>query len=475
MKDLFLSYGFYIEEENENTAFIVSRREIGIDILMYIGACLGKTAEPREINSGKVDEYFKKVLFADESAACFLAREMGGHGASGTADSINIDFNDAPIIKLVNSILEEAVKTGASDIHIEPQENNVRCRMRIDGNLLPVLDFSSGFLDAVSGRVKYLAHLDMTRKNIPQDGKVRIHAGKSILDLRVSIIPARRGESIVIRILNRDYSFIDLAKIGFDSATEEKIRKIIRARSGLVLVTGPTGNGKSTTLYAMIKELNSNEVNILTVEDPVEYEIPGISQVEINTQQGLTFPRALRHFLRHDPDIIMVGEIRDEETARIAIQSSLTGHLVLSTLHTNDAVSAVTRLLDLGIEPYLISSSLRGVIAQRLVRRLCGHCREKIPPDRQYLELLKTAGMKSSRMYSEKGCSQCRSGYSGRLAVFEFLEITPSISAAIGAAQPEKAILQAAGSFRTIFTDILEKISNGETSFSEAQKIIFGG
>ncbi|OHD57314.1 MAG: hypothetical protein A2096_17635 [Spirochaetes bacterium GWF1_41_5] len=207
----------------------------------------------------------------------------------------------------------------------------------------------------------------------------------------------------------------------------------------------------------------------------MEYEIPGISQVEINTQQGLTFPRALRHFLRHDPDIIMVGEIRDEETARIAIQSSLTGHLVLSTLHTNDAVSAVTRLLDLGIEPYLISSSLRGVIAQRLVRRLCGHCREKIPPDRQYLELLKTAGMKSSRMYSEKGCSQCRSGYSGRLAVFEFLEITPSISAAIGAAQPEKAILQAAGSFRTIFTDILEKISNGETSFSEAQKIIFGG
>ncbi|MFC1504348.1 GspE/PulE family protein [Spirochaetota bacterium] len=480
-ENLLLAYNFYILKEHDDSFDIIAKEELPIDVRDYIGNILGKKVYIKEINPKKVDAYFKKVIFSNKTKSSIITEGLSGAGRLGAHEKIEVNFNDATAVKLVNSILEEAVEKNASDIHIEPQEENMRTRYRIDGELKTTLTSPLEHFPAVSSRIKYLAKLDITQKLIPQDGKASVEIGGMFLDLRISTIPTKYGESVVVRILNREEEFIDLGKIGFNKETELKIRDLLKLKNGLVLLTGPTGSGKSTTLYSMLKILNKDTSNILTVEDPVEYEIPGINQVEINPLQGITFPSVLKHFLRHDPDIIMIGEIRDEETARIAIQSSLTGHLVLSTLHTNDTTSAITRLIDLGIEPFLISSSLRAVIAQRLVRKLCVKCRKKIKMKNTEKKLIKQFApkllqKKGASYYAGASCKECfGTGYRGRTAVFEYLHVNREVQDLIISENPEEHIRKhlVKSKFQSLAENVLEKLHDGITSFEEVEKILY--
>jgi type II secretion system protein E len=339
--------------------------------------------------------------------------------------------NDAPIIKLVNYILFQAVKMNASDIHIGPQEKEIRVRYRVDGIMHTIMTPPKRIQGALVSRIKIMANLNIAEKRQPQDGRIEIKVADRSFDIRVSVLPTKFGENIVMRLLYKDRGFTDLEKMGFRKTDKEKIEKIVARPNGIILVTGPTGSGKTTTLYSILSRLNTPKVNIITVEDPVEYQLAGISQVQVDAKVGLTFAAALRSILRQDPDIVMIGETRDQETAQIAIQAALTGHLVLSTLHTNSAPASITRLIDMGIEPFLISSSIVGVIAQRLVRKLCQSCKEAYHPTE---ELLKTIGMSKAKaqnitFYKPKGCDDCTSlGYKGRLPLFEVMLMSDEIS-----------------------------------------------
>lgn len=336
----------------------------------------------------------------------------------------NQDVNGAPIVRFVNSLIENAILSNASDIHIEPEENDVRIRYRIDGILYENMRVGIKTLSAVSSRVKIMANLNIAEKRLPQDGRVSYSFEDKNVDVRVSIVPTIYGEKLVMRILDKTNFIMLKDKLGLKQEDLEHFDNLIRKPYGIILVTGPTGSGKTTTLYTALSELNNSSKNIITLEDPVEYHLKGINQIQLNTKIGLTFANGLRAVLRQDPDIIMVGEIRDEETAEIAVQSALTGHLVLSTLHTNDAANSITRIMDMGIDPFLISSSLLGVIAQRLVRRICPYCRYKYKPDDRELRLIDEKNS-STFLYKGKGCDICNhSGYKGRIGLFEIMEIT---------------------------------------------------
>ena len=343
-----------------------------------------------------------------------------------------LDLSDeAPIIRLVNKLFYLAVKERASDIHIEPFERGLKVRFRIDGTLYERLSPPKVYHAPIVSRVKILASLNIAERRLPQDGRIRIKIAGKDVDIRVSLIPTAFGERLVLRILDRSNVLLSMSDLGMARNQLTLLRRSINTVNGIVLVTGPTGSGKTTTLYAAIEELNSSETNILTVEDPVEYQIPGIGQIPVNTKVGLTFATGLRSILRQDPDIIMVGEIRDLETAEIAIQASLTGHLVLSTLHTNDAASAVTRLVDMGVESFLVSATMRAVVAQRLVRRVCRNCRIQYNPSDDLLAEL-GAGKSESKggaFYRGAGCDHCsETGYRGRSAIYEIMTINESIS-----------------------------------------------
>jgi type IV pilus assembly protein PilB len=342
--------------------------------------------------------------------------------------------SQAPIVKLVNALILEALVKGASDIHIEPFEKELRVRYRIDGVLHVVAKYKPNIKDAVVARIKVLSGLDIAEKRLPQDGRMRARFKGRDIDFRVSTVPTVYGEKVVLRILDKGALKLDLSELGLEDREYNLIEKAIHSPYGMVLVTGPTGSGKTTTLYSSLLKVNKPEVNIMTVEDPVEYNLYGINQVQVNPEIGLTFARALRAFLRQDPDIIMVGEIRDTETAEIAIEAALTGHLVLSTLHTNDAPSTVTRLVDMGVEPFLVSSSVILVVAQRLARRICPYCKEPyVYPE----EVLKEVGftdeeIKGLKTYRGKGCEKCDyTGYKGRVALYEVMEVVPEIRDAI--------------------------------------------
>src|SRR5215217_5250215 len=322
---------------------------------------------------------------------------------------------DSPVIKLVNYCIYTAVKEGASDIHIEPGENMLRVRYRVDGRLTEKLRPPFQMHAAVTSRIKIMAGMDISERRLPQDGGIHVMMDKRPIDLRVSTMPGKNGEKVVIRVIDNDKASVNLEKLGFGYETLKQWRKLIALPNGILLVTGPTGSGKSTTLYACLQEMNADDVNICTVEDPVEYALGGVNQFQINEKAGFTFPTALRSLLRQDPDIMMVGEIRDGETARLATQAALTGHLVLSTLHTNDAPGAVTRLYNLGIEPYLVGASISGVLAQRLVRKLCQACKEPYEPSPNEKRQLERFTESVDTLYKPKGCQRCRNlGYSGR-------------------------------------------------------------
>lgn len=378
---------------------------------------------------------------------------------------------EAPIIKLINSLLFQAVKDRASDIHIEPYEKDVEVRFRVDGVLYPVLTPPKSIQEALASRVKIMAGLDIAEKRLPQDGKIRLLvAGKDIY-VRVSVIPTSHGERIVLRLLDRKADIIRLEKIGLAPEQVSSVNSILSRNSGIILVTGPTGSGKTTTLYSAISAINSTARNIITVEDPIEYQLKGIGQVHVNSKIGLTFASGLRSILRQDPDVIMIGEIRDKETAEIAIQASLTGHLVLSTLHTNDTATAVTRLVDMGIEPFLVASSLAAIVAQRLVRVLCPHCKKEYPPSEEETSLFKVP---PSSLWKAVGCGKCfNTGYYGRTGIFEMLIPGSDMRPMILRNQDSETLKRHALSrgMRTMLDDGLRKAADGITSIEEVLRV----
>jgi len=383
---------------------------------------------------------------------------------------------EAPIIKLVNHILFQAVKRGASDIHIEPFEKELSVRYRIDGVLYEVMKPPKRIQSALISRIKIMANLNIAEKRIPQDGRIDIRiAGKSI-DIRASILPVNFGERVVMRLLDKSKSFGKLEDLGMDEYDYKLLTKSINRPNGIIYVTGPTGSGKTTTLYAILSKLNTPEVNIITVEDPVEYQMTGIGQVQVKEKVGMTFAAALRSILRQDPDIVMIGETRDQETAQIAVQAALTGHLVLSTLHTNNAPASITRLLDMGVEPYLIASSVVLIMAQRLVRKLCPYCKKPYKPRK---EVLISIGLtekeaKSIIFYEQVGCEECNNtGYKGRLAIFELMRITPEI-AKLTIDRADTSLLRNQAiddGMKLLVQDGLRKIKEGLTTIEEVLSV----
>jgi general secretion pathway protein E len=407
------------------------------------------------------------------------AEEMGrlAHDLESTQDILDQD-SEAPIIRLVNSILSQAVRDRASDIHLEPFERSLKVRYRIDGVLHEVLSPPKRLQSAITSRLKIMADLNIAERRLPQDGRITIRVRNREIDIRVSVIPTAFGERLVLRLLDKSGSMFNLEDIGFSKDLFETYNRLIHRANGIILVTGPTGSGKTTTLYGTLHRINSPEVNILTVEDPIEYQLNGIGQVQVNPKIDLTFANGLRSFLRQDPDIIMVGEIRDRETAEIAIQASLTGHLVFSTLHTNDAASAVTRLLDMGVEPFLISSSVLAMMAQRLVRLLCPACRAAITPSPETLRELGLTvegyARQGGQCYRAQGCKACHdTGYRGRTGIYELLVMDDSVRALImqqaNASTIKTAALQRG--MRTLLQDGAWKVMQGLTTAEEVLRV----
>ena len=383
---------------------------------------------------------------------------------------------DAPVVKLVNLILSDAIKKGASDIHIEPYEKSFRVRYRIDGVLYDTMQPPMKLRAAIISRAKIMAQLDIAERRLPQDGRIKIRMGQKEIDFRVSTLPTIFGEKVVLRLLDKSNLQLDMSSLGFDPQALQLFEKAILAPHGMVLVTGPTGSGKTTTLYSGLHRLNTVETNIMTAEDPVEYNLAGVNQVQMKAEIGLNFAAALRAFLRQDPDIIMVGEIRDYETAEIAIKAALTGHLVLSTLHTNDAPSTVSRLINMGVEPFLVAASTNMILAQRLARKICNSCKEEITVPRQALVDVGFAPDESKGLscYQGKGCMECNdTGYRGRVALYEVMPITEDIKDAIlqGASVNEMKELGRKHGMKTLREAGLQKIREGMTTIPEIMRV----
>lgn len=383
--------------------------------------------------------------------------------------------NEAPIIKLVNGILFQAVKRGASDIHIEPYEKEIAVRFRIDGVMQVAYNPPKRIQGALISRIKIMANMNIAEKRKPQGGRIQIKVGDKAIDIRVSALPVSFGEKIVMRLLDKSKSFNKLEDLGLSKRDAHEIIKNIEAPNGIILLTGPTGSGKTSTLYAILSRLNRPEVSIVTVEDPVEYQMSGISQVQVNDKVGLSFAAALREILRQDPDIIMIGETRDTETAQIAIQASLTGHLVLSTLHTNSAPASITRLIDMGIEPFLIASSITCVVAQRLVRKLCPFCKKAYKPETTILKSIGLTEEQAAKIifYKPVGCSECTGGYRGRLPIFEVMSMTPNI-AQLTMERADASIIKNAAvkdGMTLLVQDGVDKITQGLTTIDEVLSV----
>ncbi|NLZ33372.1 MAG: type II/IV secretion system protein, partial [Clostridiales bacterium] len=410
---------------------------------------------------------FVKINYSSEGVNK-AAEELSKETLEAKTISVDVeevdDVKNAPVVKMIEYLFKNSIEMRASDIHIEPFEKEIRIRYRIDGELTTINTLGIESLAPLITRIKILANLNIAEKRIPQDGRIITKIGNTDVDLRVSILPTVNGEKVVIRILNRDNYKVGKEHLGLSKANLRKLNNIISNPHGIVLVTGPTGSGKSTTLYTVLSELNSSNVNIVTVEDPVEYTLDGINQVNVNTKAGLTFASGLRSILRQDPDIIMIGEIRDEETAQIAIKAAITGHLVLSTLHTNDAPSSITRLVDMGVEPYLVASSVVGVIAQRLVRKICQYCKEEYEASEYERKTLTGSSNGTLKLYKGKGCGHCNgTGYIGRIGVYEIMEVT----------REHRDIIN-----KTRDSDILKDISikHGMTTLEdECKKLVLNG
>jgi len=378
-----------------------------------------------------------------QQAAQELDADLAGDEIEGLSDEISEAVNSAPVVKLVNSMIDMAIRSGSSDIHIEPMEDRIRVRIRIDGVMQEVMQSPINAKDAIITRIKILGGMNIAEKRIPQDGRIQTEINGEKVDMRVSILPCITGEKTVIRILAKNDGNLNRKYLGISDHNNELIDKIIKVPQGICLISGPTGSGKTTTLYTLLAEKNTPETNIITVEDPVEIRIPGLNQVQVNAKAGMTFASGLRSILRQDPDIILVGEIRDGETAEIAMRAAITGHLVFSTIHTNDAVSSINRLIDMGLEPYMVSSALVGVVAQRLVRRICTECRKPYEPDEYEKEKLKLEP--GQKLFKGEGCPECNgSGYKGRIAIHEVVVITKGMKVLLEKRASEEEMKQLA-------------------------------
>ncbi len=442
---------------------------------------LGKDVRLLVADPERVETLINNHYAEEDSSLDALLGELNEDpGADTNAD--DLDANDiealagqAPIIRFVNLVLAQAIRDKASDIHFEPFEHEFKIRYRIDGALYEMSPPPKHLALPITSRVKVLSNLNIAERRIPQDGRIKLTLGGRPVDLRVSTLPTQFGESVVLRVLDQSAVQLDITQLGMPEDVFEGINEIVKRPNGIFIVTGPTGSGKTTTLYSALRVVNSPDVKLLTAEDPVEYEIEGIMQVPVNHTVGLTFAAALRSFLRQDPDIIMVGEIRDLETAQISIQASLTGHLVLSTLHTNDAPGAVTRLVDMGVEPFLIASSLEAVLAQRLVRRICRSCRTAYEPPGALLQQLgiDPVDIGNREFFYGKGCPTCNSsGYKGRMGIYEWLRMTEAIRDLVVQRAPTLVIKQKAleQGMRTLRDDGLRAIFDGATSIEEVVK-----
>lgn len=409
----------------------------------------------------------------DEALAIELEID-DAHGKASVTDLLD-DAAEAPVIQLINTLLRRALQARASDMHVEPMEEGMRVRMRIDGVLRSVMERRDAPTGMIVSRFKVMAGLDIAETRLPQDGRLSLSFGGRAVDVRMSSLPSKYGERVVLRLLDKSSGQFSLSEIGLRPDQQPRIDRMISHPNGIVLVTGPTGSGKTTSLYAVMRSLNSAERNILTVEDPVEYDLEGIGQTQVNAQIGMSFANSLRAILRQDPDIVLVGEIRDGETASIAVQAALTGHLVLSTLHTNTAIGAVTRLRDLGVEPYLLSSTLRGLIAQRLVRRVCAECVRMEPLAETDQDLFTRHGLAiPAAVPVATGCPSCDdTGYRGRLGVYEIVEVTPALSRLIHDDAGERALgAQGLAPSDTLLASGLHAVADGHTTLDEALRVI---
>jgi type IV pilus assembly protein PilB len=400
--------------------------------------------------------------------------ELGAGDEELSLDKLVARAEEAPVVKLVDLIIRQAIDERASDIHIEPFKEKTSLRYRIDGKLYEIPPPAKHLHLPIISRIKILSKLDIAEKRLPQDGAFLVNMEDRAIDIRVSTIPTIYGEKIVLRILDRSAVVLDMEQLGFDAKQLKEIRRIVNLPYGLVLLTGPTSSGKTTTLYAILSEIKSPTKNIITIEDPVEYKLDGVNQVQVKPEIGLTFSNALRSFLRQDPDVMLVGETRDLETAQICIRSALTGHLILSTLHTNDAASAISRLIDIGVEPYIVAPSLLLIVAQRLVRKLCPDCKEAYEPSPEHLEGVK---IKAELIYKPKGCSKCNQiGYRGRTCVSEILVVNDQIRELINQGNSWQKIKDAAkaAGMQTLYESSIKKVEEGITSLEEALSVTLG-
>ena len=472
-------HGVLISDITENQVQILHREDFSADVLAEVRRVTGR---PLALSSAS-EEQFAALLAQTYEQGSDQAMAM----MEGVGDELDLDQlaetlepedlmeaeDDAPIIRLINALLTEAIKINASDIHIEPFENRMRVRFRVDGMLREILKPPGNIAPLVISRIKVMAKLDIAEKRLPQDGRISLRVAGRAVDVRVSTLPSGHGERVVMRLLDKQAGRLDLDHLGMASAAQTRFDEILHRPHGIILVTGPTGSGKTTTLYAGLTRLNKKSRNILTVEDPIEYYLDGIGQTQVNTKVDMSFARGLRSILRQDPDVVMIGEIRDLETASIAVQASLTGHLVLSTLHTNSAVGAITRLRDMGVEQFLLASSLIGVMAQRLVRKLCPHCKKPHTITDSEREWLNLEAGDNSTIYSAGSCNECNQlGYAGRTGLYEFIPVDDKLQDMIHDGEGEHAMEQYARSYSdSLRQDGRRMILNGTTSLEEVLRV----
>ena len=466
--------------DDASSVEMVYRRGLAGHILAEVRRVTGRSLAPRLVDDATFDRYLSDTYQNDSDAAMQMIEDLGdeldlsslAEAIPETGDLLEQE-DDAPIIRLINSLLTEAVKVAASDIHVETYEARLVVRFRVDGLLREIVSPRRALAPLLVSRIKVMAKLDIAEKRLPQDGRISLRVGGKEVDVRVSTIPASNGERVVMRLLDKQEGRRDLAHLGMNRADMAAMTRLVGRPHGILLVTGPTGSGKSTTLYACLDQLNDRSRNILTVEDPVEYDIEGIGQTQVNTRADMTFAKGLRAILRQDPDVVMVGEIRDYETADISVQASLTGHLVLSTIHTNTAIGAVTRLANMGVQPYLLSNSLMGLVAQRLVRLLCHDCREAYTADSYECDFLKVSAGRPPTLYKAVGCEQCAGeGYRGRIGIYEVVTVDDELRRMIhgGSSEPDmEAYLRR--QTRGIRDDGRERILTGATTIDEVLRV----
>jgi general secretion pathway protein E len=475
-------HGVFVEDVEADEPIAVFREDTQPSSIAEVRRVLGRRLKLRRVEAEEFDQLLQASYEGGSNSAMQMVEGLEeeddlfrvAQELPEPSDLLESE-DDAPIIRLINAVLAQAVKENASDIHIEPFENRLVVRFRIDGVLHEVLQSRRAVAPLVVSRIKVMSKLDIAEKRLPQDGRISLKVAGRAVDVRVSTIPSGHGERVVMRLLDKQAGRLQLEALGMDGQTERLVDKLIRKPHGILLVTGPTGSGKTTSLYAALARINDRSRNIMTVEDPIEYYIDGIGQTQVNTKVDMTFARGLRAILRQDPDVVMVGEIRDLETAEIAVQASLTGHLVLSTLHTNTAVGAVTRLRDMGVEPFLLSSSLLGVMAQRLVRILCDKCKQPSTPNEAERAVLKLPPGEQMTIHRAGGCDVCSgTGYRGRTGIYEMVEIDDEMRGMIHEGASEQALEHYART-RTpgIRDDGLQKVVEGTTTLEEVVRVTY--